>query len=54
MPLTDTVLQCEFLWAIPRKLMPQLTDLAQVRVYPPGAILFQEGVSHGEFHIIAR
>ena len=54
MPLTDTVLQCEFLRAIPRKLMPQLTDLAQVRVYPPGAILFQEGVAHGEFHIIAR
>lgn len=34
-PLTDTVLQCEFLRAIPRKLIPLLIDLAQVRVYPP-------------------
>ena len=52
-PLTDTVLQCEFLRAIPRKLIPLLIDLAQVRVYPPRAILFQEGVAHGEFHIVA-
>lgn len=53
MPLTDTVLQCEFLRAIPRNLIPRLTDLAQVRVYPAGAVLFHEGVAHGEFHIIA-
>ena len=53
MPLTDTVLQCEFLRAIPRQLIPQLTDLAQVRVYPPGVILFHEGVVHREFHIVA-
>jgi len=53
MPLTDTVLQCEFLRAIPRYLIPKLTNLAQVRVFPPGAILFQEGVTHGEFHIVA-
>ncbi len=53
MPFADTVLQCEFLRAIPRELIPQLADLAQDRVYLPGAILFQEGVAHGEFHIVA-
>ena len=53
MSLLEPVLHSEFLRAIPGPLIARLESLAQMRVFQPGAVLFVEGNSHPDFHVVA-
>lgn len=52
MSLLDSVIDCEFLRAIPKALLPQLEQLSQRRMFPAGTTLFLEGSANREFHIV--
>lgn len=52
MSLLDSVIDCEFLRAIPKALLPQLEQLSQSRAFPAGATLFLEGSANRDFHIV--
>ena len=52
MSLLETVSYCDFLRAMPSDLVTRLGHLAYARAYVPGEVIFVEGGSHPEFHLI--
>lgn len=52
MSVLDSVIDCEFLRAIPKPLLPRLEQLSQTQMFPAGTTLFLEGHHNPEFHIV--
>ena len=54
MSLPDSIVKGEFWRALPAEVLQQVEDLAQIRDYSAGTILFLEGSLHPEFHLLAE
>lgn len=53
MSLLSQIKESEFLRAIPAGLVPRLEQIAELRSFSPGSMIFVEGTPHGEFHLVA-